>query len=156
MKNRARTSLTLLSMIPLVSVFISPTTAANIIDEEFYDYGIYSNGWWLPPREKDDASPHYLYLTDCDVNTVKVSSNGRESYAQSSSGKNLTIANGQYVSYVTCRVGTKYSISNGVYEAGYPWAELFFQRDIGWWGFSITGKWSPDSSGRYTYAEKYL
>ena len=151
MKTKSRIFATLLVVLTLVSAVSIPALAANTQDETFSNYEIYIDGNFLPPREKEDASPHYLYITGGNMDVVYVFSHGLETYSNWGDN-NLTKANGQFVDFVTCRKGTRYSISNGVYEAGCPWAALGILRADSWWGGVIDGKWSPDSTGRYTYA----
>lgn len=154
MKTRFRVIAVLLMVLTMFSAVAVPAFAANTSNEEFAGFEIF-DGRALPPREKDDASPHYLYLyaDNDEFDTYYVASLGLAEYGDDDFN-DCTMVSGQYVDHVTCREGTRYSIYNGVYANGYPWATLFFSgyRDNYIYGGCISGRWSPDSSGRYTYA----
>lgn len=149
MKNSRRIFSIVLTLAVVLSLAAITASAANTTDEEFYGFEIWIDGRHLYPREKDDATPHYLYVTDGNISTMRVMSTGSETYVDYNYGENTTTSNGRVVNNVVCQRGTRYSIHNIVYEEGYPWASLHISRFNDWAGGVITGVWSPDS--RYTY-----
>lgn len=64
---------------------------------------------------------------------------------------NLTLDNGKHVKRVTCTKGIQYSVRSYIYESGYRYARLGLSTN---WleGDTISGVWSPDSTGTYTVA----
>lgn len=100
-------------------------------------------------RSKEDTSTLYLYITNATRTTVQVQALGTDSTM--SSTKNLTVADGVCVDYVTCARYVQYNIHSDIYEDGYRYATLAF-RSPNVLGDTINGVWSPDSIGTYTDA----
>lgn len=102
-------------------------------------------------REKDDTSPIYLWINQAKNNRysdfrVKVFANG---------SANVTVDGDRHpVEFVNCYVNRKQSIRNNVREDGYSRVALGFQSRNIVESQSISGEWSPDSTGTYNFAYK--
>ena len=124
MKKYMRFSIVVVAMVMLLSMTSVYVSAANTTPETI-GYEIFVDGRALIPREKDDATAHYFYVSSSTYSVMQISSFGLSNFFDSyDQDQNTTRSNGQYVHHVACRVGTKYSIVNRVYEDGYPWATL--------------------------------
>ena len=151
MKSSKRLIAVVLTLITLVSMASINVSAANTVPEPLNSYDIWVDGRELTPREKDDATAHYFYITDSNYSVMCVASFGLTNFFDGNGyNQNTTRSNGQYVSHVVCRVGTKYSIVNRVYEDGYPWTTLFVCDYYSPSGGYLVGEWSPDSTTAYT------
>lgn len=151
MKSSTRLIAVVLTLVTLVSIASINVSAANTVPEPLNGYDIWVDGRELTPREKDDATAHYYYITSSNYSVMRVSSHGLTNFFDGNyDQQNTTRSNGQYVSYVVCRVGTKYSIVNRVYEDGYSWATLCVSDYYSPSGGYLYGEWSPDSTTAYT------
>ena len=156
MKKYMRFSIVVVAMVMLLSMTSVYVSAANTTPETI-GYEIFVDGRALIPREKDDATAHYFYVSSSTYSVMQISSFGLSNFFDSyDQDQNTTRSNGQYVHHVACRVGTKYSIVNRVYEDGYPWATLFVADYYSPAGGHIQGEWSPDSTVAYTIASPNL
>lgn len=161
MKSYHRIIVLLVVLATLIALSAS-VFAANTADTAFNDFFYEGdNNNYLPPREKTNTTPHYLYITSGTDATVRVKSLGstNEDFANANNVFNATYSNGGIVAYVISRVGTKYSVHNLVYEslssynnkyASIAILGLYSKDNAGY----VTGVWSPDSSGTYVSARQ--
>lgn len=137
--------LVVLSMMSVMAVYAS---AANTADTSG-SVSISGSSWaYGPYRAKENSTATYLYISSAPSSSARVRVMG---YNSGGSSTNLTVANGSLVSYVTCRVGVKYSVHNNVFERGYTYAGLGFQNVSSGSG-TLNYTWSPDSAYSYTDA----
>ena len=161
MKKVKRILALLLAAAALVSLMTVIAYAANTMDSEFL-IGVAGHGNYieLPARQKENSTAVYFYTkTASGVNNLQRSNTfhvtvwGYSNETLTNSA-NFTIVDGRIVPYVTCRVGTKYSISTTAYHAGYPYVAL--KIDNGNPDITnttvVSGVWSPDSTKEYTPA----
>lgn len=142
----------MLSAIMLFSLMVPASAAGNYTDRKFVDFDIWVDGRKLDAEEKWDTTPHYLYVTGGNIDTMSIQSYGN-TYDTTSGGVNCTYSNGKLVNYVTCRKGDPYLVRNLVKENRYSWATLGIARKNSPAGGWVTGVWSPDSIGSYTVAQ---
>ncbi len=144
-------AMTLMTVISLGSIPVMANARSNV-DSAITNFRVEpSNYNQIAMREKDDTTPIYLWITEAKNNRysdfrVKVFANG---------SKNVMVdGHGNIVEFVNCYVGRKQSVRNNVREDGYNRVALGFQSRNYVETQSITGEWSPDSTGRYDYAYK--
>ena len=156
MEKHKRFLFLILAVTTLVTAMIATASASNYTDREIVSFHIpyYRYSTPLDPRDKEDSSPVYLYITDLSYSNynILVQALGCTSKTGSYSFENLTVSNGAMAQYVACREGVQYSIHSDIYEEGYAYASLRFQDRGESSGNTITGLWSPDSIGTYTSA----
>lgn len=153
MRNTKRILALALTFVTLVSVLAIGASASNWEDTDFYDFDLYYAYYrYLNPRAKEDTTPCYLHITKSDDISVLITANGTNSSDKSGTKRNLTVANGVIVPYVTCRRYVQYSIHSDIYEEGYANATLGF-KSVTVDGNNVSGVWSPDSRGTYTDAK---
>ena len=141
-KNEKKMRKKLSLMIALVLVLGAgvPSFAANTGDTvfSFAVSGVYGASG---DRSKQDTSPFYVYVTQ--------QPSGTRFFAQGligSSWQNKTVG----VNSVSLSTRIKYSVRTLVYEAGGRKARLATMANSN--AGTTQGVWSPDSSGRYNYA----
>lgn len=149
MKNGKRIISLCCAIIAILSVLAVSAFASNYTDEGFA-FTVYTDVVKLLDwREKTDTTPIYLYIKTGTTSPIRVSALG--AIESSDVMTDLTCVHGAYAAYVTCSVGVKYSVHSFVYECGYDLASLQFWNPYSTSNY-ITGVWSPDSVGTYTYA----
>lgn len=127
-------------------------TAANTTDTAInFDVNALNFNKTTGKREKQNTTPIYIHVTSLeDRSSVRVRALG----VAGANSENLT-NNGtslKRVSYVTCKLKTKYSIHNDIKEKGYGYAKLGFQSLNTINSERVKGVWSPDSTKTYTHA----
>lgn len=141
MRNTKRILALVLTLVTLVST-LAVTAFASTEDHAFLFVAHADSYTSLVGYKKEDASPVY-FLAFYGPSPLRVKVHGANS-ATGGTGKNLTVANGVNVTYVTCYVGTDYSIHTDVYEEGYAYARPYVKSSSGSSG-KLEGEWSPDS-----------
>lgn len=151
-KSTARVFAIVFAFVVLVSL-ASITVSANNVDTIFSvstTGSTYSAHRIDPPREKENATAVYLYITSSLYTHTYVQAcrctEGLENVT------NYTLVNGSYAGQVVCREGVKYSVHNSIYEDGGRWATIGFKCLSATASDTIRGVWSPDSANSYTDA----
>lgn len=163
MKQAKRVLTLLLLAATLVSALAMTAYAANTTPEEFDVYVQIMNDFAdVARRRKENKTTVYFYPETSTpvvtgnlqpIRTLHVSVYGSAD-APGVSSANFTQVNGEIKAYVTCRVGTQYSIYNTVKEAGYTYAYLRIANgnDSTTVPTIVEGVWSPNSTRTYTVA----
>lgn len=102
-------------------------------------------------RNKENSTAVYCKITDLENNS-KVRVRALACNADSEVNKTRNGTSGNWASYVTLTLGTRYSIHTHIYEDGYRSAKLAFQSLNLIFSEHVEGWWSPDSKGSYTDA----
>lgn len=151
MKKTTRYLALCLAVLMFLSVGVVGARAANTANRSF-DCHIDGDdfSYIYDVAGKTDESAIYLWVSGASNLFTFVQALGSESeefssYALSDS---LTLVQGMLVDYVCCRMSIDYSVHNYIKEYGYDYATLAFMA-IGDYSTTITGLWSPDSSGSY-------
>jgi len=143
--------ITMLLCVLLISATIVPISAANTSDSKITKFDLsYFYYREVSARSKTNTTPLYFYYTIGKHNSVQVQALGSTT-ADTGTTDNLTLDNGKHVKRVTCTKGIQYSVRSYIYESGYRYARLGLSTN---WleGDTISGVWSPDSTGTYTVA----
>lgn len=155
MKKLKRALFLLLAISVIVSSAAFSVFASNTTDYGIYDFEVPFQSYSIPlyPREKEDATPIYLYITSAKYSYSGIATQALAYTSRTSSyNSTLTVSNGVCVQYVTCIPYVQHSIHSDIYEEGYSYASLrFFTGGISS-GEVISGVWSPDSTRTYTSA----
>lgn len=144
-----RVSCLFLVGIMIMSYFVMSASAANTTDSDF-STTVYSTYWsGIPARAKEDASPIFLYIdTISNGGThVQVAANGNKT--GTGGFTNYTYANGVPVNSVICRKLIQYSVHNTINENECTYALLSFRLFHELATCTVSGTWSPDSTGTY-------
>ncbi len=142
-------AMTLMTVISLGSIPVMANARSNV-DSAITNFRVEPTNYnQIAMREKDDTTPIYLWINQAKNNRysdfrVIVFANG---------SANVTVdGDRNEVKFVNCYVNRKQSIRNNVRENGYNRVALGFQsRNIAQTQ-SISGEWSPDSTGTYNFA----
>ena len=138
-----------LVIVTIMSFFAMSASAANTTDVDF-SRTVYSTYWLsIPPGEKEDASPIFLYIDKITNGDTHIQVAAKGNTTGSGYFENYTYANGVPVSSVVCRKGIRYSVHNTIHENGCTYALLTFRLFEYISSCTVSGTWSPDSTGTY-------
>lgn len=160
MKQAKRVLTLLLLAATLVSALVMTAYADTAESAVKIAVEIYNDFVSIETRLKQDSSPAYFYPQTCasaagnlsPTTVYHVSVFGSTS-PTGASGENRTLSNGSRKDYVTCRVGTQYSIYNDVYKTyAYAYLRIANGVETSIVPTAVDGLWSPDSDKLYTPA----
>lgn len=154
MKKYSRVVYLILALAAIASMLVLPAAAANTEDVYYYYTDVASGSWeYTNARYKTNSSKIYCYPTVAPASKTSVAAWCYSSASGQAINRTGTSSNLSTSISVTLTTGTKYAITNRVYEDGrqetngvMTWLYL---SPVGGSG-TLYGCWSPDSSGSYT------